>query len=74
MLQASSRSAVELTRMIVLQTATPAVADGIMQHPATKQHIQRRIGPTSLAVVSDRFEALKATLVEMGVSVCGGSL
>jgi hypothetical protein len=73
MLQASSRSAVELTPMIVLQTATPAVADGIMQHPATKQHIQRRIGPTSLAVLSDRFEALKATLVEMGVSVTGDS-
>ena len=73
MLQASSRSAVELTRMIVLQTATPAVADGIMQHPATKQHILRRIGPAALAISSDRFDVLKATLVEMGVEVTGES-
>jgi hypothetical protein len=71
MLQASSRSAVELTRMIVLQTATPAVADGILQHPSTKSHIRHRIGPTALAVSPDRFELLKNTLREMGVEVCG---
>jgi hypothetical protein len=69
MLQASSRSAVELTRMIVLQTTTPAVAEGILQHPSTKTHILRRIGPTALAVSADRFELLKATLLEMGVEV-----
>lgn len=71
MLQASSRSAVELTRMIVLQTTTAAVADGIMQHPATRPHILHRIGPSALAVSPDRFDVLKATLLEMGVAVTG---
>jgi hypothetical protein len=71
MLQASSRSAVELARVLVLQTANSAVADGILQHPATKPHIQRRIGPTALAVSADRFESLKKALVEMGIEVSG---
>ena len=69
MLQASSRSTVELARLLVLQTPTAAVADGILQHPATRQHIVRRIGPTSLAVSPESFDALKDALQEMGVEI-----
>jgi hypothetical protein len=67
MLQASSRSTVQLSRILVLQTESAAVADGILQHPATKQHIQHRIGPTALAVSSNHYESLKAALLEMGI-------
>jgi hypothetical protein len=71
MLQASSRSTVELARIIVLQTATEAVAEGLLQHPATKQHIHHRIGPTALVVEPDRYQMLKQSLLEMGIEVSG---
>jgi Helicase conserved C-terminal domain len=74
MLQASSRSAVELSNIIVLQTATAAVADGILQHPATKQHIGHRIGPTALVVAADKYEPLKQALLEMGIEVNGEAI
>jgi hypothetical protein len=69
MLQASNREGVELVPMVVLHTATAAAADGIVQHPATRQHVVRRLGPQSIAVRNDGVDALRAALQEMGIHV-----
>jgi hypothetical protein len=74
MLQASSKSAVELSNIIVLQTETDAVADGILQHPATKSYISHRIGPTALVVAAEKYGPLKQALIEMGVEVNGATI
>jgi hypothetical protein len=71
MLQASSRSRVELARLTVLETPTACVADGILQHPDTRSSILRRLGPTTLAVSPERFDTLKAALERMGLPVTG---
>ncbi len=69
MLQASNRSGVELIPMVVLHTASAAAADGIAQHPATRQHVLRRLGPQSLAVRAEGVDSLRAALQEMGIHI-----
>ncbi|MBI3467032.1 MAG: helicase-associated domain-containing protein, partial [Planctomycetes bacterium] len=71
MLQASSRSAIQLARVFVVQVPNSAVADGLMQHPLTQPHIQTRLGPTALAVLSERVPALRAALQQLGVEIAG---
>jgi len=71
MLVASGRAPVELARLLALQTSTPAVADGIMQHPLTRQHVRRRIGPTALEILPNHYEELRTILQEMGIEVTG---
>jgi hypothetical protein len=72
MLQASSRTAIHLAHLFVLQLPTAAVTDGIMQHPRTRPRIQTRLGPTALAIVPEHVEALRAALQELGIEVAIG--
>jgi hypothetical protein len=74
MLHASSRSAVAISNIVLLETESEAVADGIEQHPATRQHISHRVGPKALAVHAGNFELLKLALVQMGIEVNGQAI
>ncbi len=69
MLQASSRAPVMLASMLVLQIPSASVADGIEQHPDTKQFVLRRLGPTTLAIKTDGVEQLTQTLLRLGIEV-----
>jgi hypothetical protein len=69
MLQAMSRSAVRLAQVLVIQTPTEAVADGLLQHPLTSPHIRSRIGPTTLEIAADHVEALHGALRELNVEI-----
>src|SRR5262249_31784314 len=64
---ASEQPPVELGRRLVLEVATGDVADGLMQWPATAALIERRLGPTALAVAEENASALAALLRELGI-------
>ena len=67
MLHASSRSRVSLTRLIVLQSAAPEMVNGIMQHPATRDCVLRRVGEDALIVLPEKLDQLRLALEELGV-------
>jgi hypothetical protein len=56
-------------RMLVVTTPTPDLADGLLQHPLTRNLIGDRLGPTSLAIPDDRLDALKDVLTQLGLTV-----
>ncbi|MCI0680713.1 MAG: helicase-associated domain-containing protein [Gemmataceae bacterium] len=58
---------VELRRQLVLHVATAAIADGLLQWPATAALIQSRIGPTAFAVAEQDAPRLRERLQEIGV-------
>ncbi len=56
-------------RLLVVTTPTAEMADGLIQHPATRDVIAERLGPTAIAVADDDLEALKSVLVDLGISL-----
>lgn len=52
---------------LVLHTESPLVADGLLQHPATAQLFEERLGPTSLAVDKSSVVKLREALVDLGI-------
>src|SRR5262249_5147546 len=60
---------VELRRQLILHVATPAVADGLMQWPATAALIEARLGPTAVSVSEDAALRLRERLAEIGVQI-----
>ncbi len=59
----------ELRRQLVLHVATPALADGLLQWPATAALIQARLGPTALSVAESDAPHLRQRLQEIGVQI-----
>jgi hypothetical protein len=59
----------ELRRRLVLQVATPDLADGLMQWPGTRSLIAERLGPTTLAVDEECVQALTERLAGLGVTL-----
>jgi hypothetical protein len=53
----------------VVKFATPDLADGVMQWPATRDLIAERLGPLALVVAEDNLAPLTAALADIGVNV-----
>ncbi len=58
-----------LRRQLVLHVATPELADGLLQWPATRVLIQDRLGATALAVAKENVERLRERLGVLGISM-----
>jgi hypothetical protein len=56
----------QLEHCLVLTTPTPEMADGLMQLPATRRLIQRRLGPTALVVAEGDVPALRQEIANFG--------
>ena len=61
--------AAQLRRQLVLHVATPAIADGLLQWPATAGLIQARLGPAVLAVAEENAARLRERLQEIGIRI-----
>ncbi|MBV8487973.1 MAG: helicase-associated domain-containing protein, partial [Planctomycetaceae bacterium] len=49
-------------RMLVLSTTCADMADGLLQHPATRHLVGQRLGPTALSVPEDQLDELVKAL------------
>lgn len=56
-------------RMIVLSTPSEELLDGLLQHPATRPHLGDRLGPTAVAVPSDRLEMMREVLKSLKIEL-----
>ena len=66
---ASVSTALKARRMLVLFTPTAELADGLLQHPATRDFLGDRLGPMAVAVPEDLLEKLQGVLKELGLLV-----
>jgi hypothetical protein len=60
---------IEARRRIILHIFNPDLADGLMQWPATRDLIEDRLGPTSLAVAEENLAAMAEKLKAIGASL-----
>lgn len=58
-----------LQQRLVLQVATPEMADGLLQWPETRGLIEERLGPTMLAVSAEHVETLRQRLQVLKLDV-----
>lgn len=56
-------------QMLVLRAESPLVADGLQQHPATKELFAERIGPSALLVDPNKYQQLGHALTQLGVEL-----
>jgi hypothetical protein len=56
-------------RILVLSTPTAELADGLVQHPATRDLLGDRLGPTAMAVPETSIQKLRDFLRELGIDV-----
>ena len=66
---ASAPTALKARRMLVLFTRTAELADGLLQHPSTRDFLGDRLGPSAVAVPEDLLEKLQDVLKELGLEV-----
>ena len=64
---ASTPTNLTARRLLVLTTPTAEVADGLLQHPISRDLLGDRLGPTTVAVPEDRLESLRKALAELGL-------
>jgi hypothetical protein len=68
LLNGHAESPLRISRLLVLQTPSPLVADGLMQWPESRKLIQERLGPTALAVEQAHLPALLDLLRSVGIT------
>jgi hypothetical protein len=56
-----------LERSLVLHVPTAEIAEGLLQWPQTRGHIQARLGPTALVVAEENLPALRESLALLGI-------
>ena len=56
-------------RLLVLFTPSIEVADGLLQHPDTREFLAERLGPTAVAVPEDQIVQLQEVLKKLGIEV-----
>ncbi len=61
--------ALQARRMLVLFTPTAELADGLLQHPATRDFLGDRLGPTAVALPEDLLEKFQGVLKDLGLDV-----
>jgi hypothetical protein len=59
----------QAVRLLVVKLPTAEVADGVVQWPGTRGLVAERLGPVAVAVDEEHFEAFRAALAEVGVSL-----
>ncbi|CAN5620380.1 hypothetical protein BH11PLA2_BH11PLA2_19480 [soil metagenome] len=55
--------------VLVLNTPTEEIADGLVQLPATSPYIVRRLGPTAVVIEREQLAALREVLQQIGLTV-----
>jgi hypothetical protein len=55
--------------MLVLNSPSAELIDGLLQHPATRGLLGDRLGPNTLAMQDDQVELLQRVLKELGVEL-----
>jgi hypothetical protein len=55
--------------VLVITAESPAVADGLLQHPQTASLFRERLGPVTIAVDRDKLDTLRQTLHELGIEL-----
>ncbi len=56
-------------RMIVLSVPHPELLDGILQHPATRPLLGRRLGAANVCIADDQVEPLQKALKGLGIDL-----
>ncbi|CAN5902915.1 hypothetical protein BH23PLA1_BH23PLA1_11900 [soil metagenome] len=71
LLFARSRRAEPLktARPLVLTTPTAEILDGLIQHPATRDHLGARLGPNDAIVLEPGVDALRDALKTLGLDI-----
>ncbi|MDB5349694.1 MAG: hypothetical protein JWN86_941 [Planctomycetota bacterium] len=60
-----------LSRPIILTSPTTDLLDGLLQHPATRDFLGMRIGPTTVVVPDALLESLRKALADFGLHLDG---
>lgn len=63
----------QATRPLVLQAPSAEVLDGLAQHPATRDSLGQRLGPTTVIVPDNSVDRLRRGLKSLGLSLSDGS-
>ncbi len=66
---AASPTALKSRRLLVLFTPTAEFADGLLQHPATRDYLGDRLGPMAIAVPDDQLEKLQEVMKGLRMEV-----
>lgn len=69
LLTAREETPPSLRSLLVLNVASPELADGLMQWPATRELLHERLGPTSLSVTPENLPPLREQLAALGMTV-----
>jgi hypothetical protein len=64
-----TRSLAAFRRQMILHVESAAVADGLVQWPATRRLISQRLGPTALVVPAECVDPLRKELETLGLAV-----
>ncbi len=67
--QAGARTTLTLESMLVLRATSEETLDKIYAMPALRRHLGARLGPMACAVRNDKWEALRASLLENAIEV-----
>lgn len=67
MLHAARGTRLSIEPLTVVEVQSPIVADGLLQHPATRDFIQRRIGPTTVVISKSSEPSLRESLAAIGI-------
>jgi hypothetical protein len=62
----------EARRLLIVETANPLIADGLMQWPETRTLIQDRLGPRALVIEEQKLDLLRSKLCELQLTVRNG--
>jgi hypothetical protein len=62
-------SALEAERILVLRTASPEWLDGLFQHPATRDYLGERLGPTTAVLPEALVGPLRRALAALGLTL-----
>lgn len=65
--RAANGAGLSARHRLVVQTESPLLADGLLQHPATAALFDERLGPTSLSVSQDHVSELRDALTNLGI-------
>jgi hypothetical protein len=70
LLAASGRPApLEARRPLVLETPAAHWLDGLLQHPATRDYLGPRLGPTSVIIPEEQLASLRRAIAELGLDL-----
>jgi hypothetical protein len=57
------------SRLLVLQSPTADILDGLAQHPATRDYLGERLGPTTVVIPDDALASFRRVLERLGLSL-----